>query len=49
MRTRLTDISAVGMELSEDQLLGISGGMYAADDRSGCYIDNMCKYDDISL
>ncbi|GGL29200.1 hypothetical protein [Planomonospora parontospora] len=48
--TELNDISAVGVELNEERLLGISGGVLDREVwRTGCYSDSSCDYDDIAL
>ncbi|GIH60911.1 MULTISPECIES: hypothetical protein [Microbispora] len=49
VRTVIAAIEAVGEELDEERLRGVTGGQAPEFDRSGCYADNMCKYDDISL
>ncbi|MEV7970207.1 hypothetical protein AB0O34_30105 [Sphaerisporangium sp. NPDC088356] len=47
-RTRLTDIGAVGAELNEEQLSGVSGAMQP-EYNTGSYGGNMCSWDDIAL
>lgn len=49
VRTVLTAIDAVGEELDEERLRGVTGGQAPEFDRTGSYADNMCKYDDIAV
>ncbi|GLW26214.1 MULTISPECIES: hypothetical protein [Microbispora] len=48
VRTVLADIDAVGAELDEETLRGISGGMWP-EYNTGSYGGNMCSWDDIAL
>ncbi|MFF5205127.1 hypothetical protein [Streptosporangium sp. NPDC000396] len=44
-RTKLADIAAVGVELDESRLLGVSGGLPPID-TCGTYINDACYTDD---
>ncbi|GIH64463.1 MULTISPECIES: hypothetical protein [Microbispora] len=49
LTTELADISALGAELNEEHLLGIAGGQLYEEQKTGCYTDNSCAYDDILI
>jgi hypothetical protein len=46
-RTRIEDLSAVGDELSEEQLRGVSGGMNRLPDFWPCTVKDVDYIDDI--